>query len=52
LFLTVVVVWGTSWLPLFQLGVVAPEVACGASIASAVMFAWAGLRASACAFRL
>jgi drug/metabolite transporter (DMT)-like permease len=43
LFATVVVVWGTSWLPLrWQLGVVAPEVS-GVwrfGLASAIMFAW------------
>lgn len=46
LFATVVIVWGASWLPLrLQLGVVAPEVS-GVwrfAIASAIMFAWAGL---------
>jgi drug/metabolite transporter (DMT)-like permease len=43
LFATVVLVWGTSWLPLrLQLGVVAPEVS-GVwrfMIASAIMFTW------------
>jgi len=43
LFATVVLVWGTSWLPLrLQLGIVAPEVS-GVwrfAIASAVMFGW------------
>ena len=46
LFVTVVIVWGTSWLPLrLQLGVVAPEVS-GVwrfAIASAVMFVWAAI---------
>jgi drug/metabolite transporter (DMT)-like permease len=43
LFATVVLVWGTSWLPLkLQLGIVAPEVS-GVwrfALAAAVMFAW------------
>lgn len=43
LFATVVLVWGTSWLPLrLQLGMVAPEVS-GVwrfAIASAIMFGW------------
>ncbi|MEX2128311.1 MAG: DMT family transporter [Xanthobacteraceae bacterium] len=43
LFATVVLVWGTSWLPLrLQLGVVAPEVS-GVwrfAIAGAIMFGW------------
>lgn len=43
LFVTVVLVWGTSWLPLrLQLGVVAPEVS-GVwrfALAGAIMFGW------------
>ena len=46
LYATVVLVWGTSWLPLrLQLGVVAPEVSglWRFAIAATIMFAWVGL---------
>ena len=47
LYLGVVLIWGTTWIMIsFQIGVVPPEasVAYRFAIASALMFAWAGLR--------
>ena len=46
-YLAVVLIWGTTWIMIsFQIGVVPPEVSVAYrfAIASASMFAWAGLR--------